>query len=183
MRAALPRIREASSFAVRASSQTLRAASAAIDSPWSFEGPSGLSYTSPLSQVHWRRVVLDEGHSVKNAGAECSQQAGRLLGRCRWLMSGTPFGTSLMDARGQTKFLAAAGLAGSFLFTELQRFMQSQGRCKDLAAASSQAAGRCPFSLVLDSSASVLLMIMAFAYISLASSLYFAYNSEPISNL
>ena len=34
------------------------------------------------------------------------------------LMSGTPFGTSLMDARGQTRFLGMIGLTGSFLWTE-----------------------------------------------------------------
>jgi SNF2 family DNA or RNA helicase len=63
-----------------------RSKAAALNAPWEFEGPSGLSYTSPLSQVHWRRIILDEGHSVKNQAAECSQQANKLLGRCRWLM-------------------------------------------------------------------------------------------------
>jgi SNF2 family DNA or RNA helicase len=95
-----------------------RSKTAAIFSPWSYEGPSGLGYGSPLGQVHWRRIFCDEGHNVKNAAAECSQQANKLLARCRYLMSGTPFGTSLMDTRGQTKFLGIVGFTGSFLFTE-----------------------------------------------------------------
>jgi len=119
-------------LSVESSQIAARSRAAALNAPWAFEGPQGLSYTSPLSQVHWRRVILDEGHSVKNASAECSQQANKLLARCRWLMSGTPFGTSLMDTRGQCRFLGMVGLTGSYLYTELDRFMLSQARYASL---------------------------------------------------
>lgn len=119
-----------------------RARSAALMTPWAYSGPCGLEYTSPLCQIHWRRIVLDEGnsttqqhtatqrtgtsmqhrstdslnslliwlffsllllsgHSIKNASSECSQQSNRLLARRRYLMSGTPCGTSLMDLKGE----------------------------------------------------------------------------------
>lgn len=77
-----------------------RSKSAAIAEPWAYEGPAGLCYSSPLMQVHWRRIILDESQSVKNAASECSQQASKLLGRCRYLMSGTPFGNSLQSDTG-----------------------------------------------------------------------------------
>jgi SNF2 family DNA or RNA helicase len=76
---------------------TTRAREAALMTPWSYAGSAGLEYSSPLGQVHWRRLVLDEGHSVKNAAAECSQQSTKILARCRYLMSGTP------DLKGQAK--------------------------------------------------------------------------------
>lgn len=110
----------------------MKSKEAAVKTPWAFEGPAGLSYTSPLGRVHWRRIVLDEGHSVKNASSECSQLASKLLAPCRYLMSGTPFGNSLLDLRGQLKFLGATGLCGQFVYTELTRFMMSQSRYKDL---------------------------------------------------
>ncbi len=41
-----------------------RSKNAALAAPWRFEGSAGLAYSSALGQVHWRRVILDEGHSV-----------------------------------------------------------------------------------------------------------------------
>jgi SNF2 family DNA or RNA helicase len=105
-----------------------RSKEAALMRPWDYYGPAGLEYSSPLGQVHWRRIVLDEGHSVKNARTESSHQANKLLGRCRYLMSGTPFGTSLMDLRGQTRFFGITGFAGTFLFNTLDRFLQSESQ-------------------------------------------------------
>jgi hypothetical protein len=61
----------------------------ALRTPWKYEGKAGFSYTTPLGQVHWRRVILDEGHSVKNQAAECSQQSNKLLGRNRWVRNHT----------------------------------------------------------------------------------------------
>lgn len=75
-------------LSVESSMLGTRARAAALMTPWEYCGSAGLEYTSPLGQVHWRRIVLDEGHSVKNAAAECSQQATKLLARCRYLMSG-----------------------------------------------------------------------------------------------
>lgn len=77
--------------------------------------------------------MLDESQAVKNAATEVSQQANKLLGRCRYLMSGTPFGNSLMDLRGQTRFLGLTGFGGTHLFNSLYRFMQSQRRYSELA--------------------------------------------------
>jgi hypothetical protein len=49
------------------------------------------------------------------------------------VQSGTPFGTSLMDTRGQCRFLGMVGLTGSYLFTELDRFSNNQMRYADMA--------------------------------------------------
>ena len=44
------------------SSQTnARSRAAALSAPWEYEGAAGLSYINPLAQVHWRRIILDEG--------------------------------------------------------------------------------------------------------------------------
>lgn len=43
-----------------------------------------------LSQMQWRRVVLDEGHTIRNAKTKAALAACKLNAQSRWVLSGTP---------------------------------------------------------------------------------------------
>jgi len=44
----------------------------------------------PLSKVNWRRVVLDEGHTIRNAKTKAAEAACTLNAESRWVLTGTP---------------------------------------------------------------------------------------------
>ncbi|KAJ1675062.1 hypothetical protein EV182_002013, partial [Spiromyces aspiralis] len=47
-------------------------------------------YLSPLLQVFWKRVIVDEGHSMSNRKANRALMAEKLLVERRWICTGTP---------------------------------------------------------------------------------------------
>ncbi|XP_029106153.1 helicase-like transcription factor isoform X2 [Scleropages formosus] len=53
--------------------------------------------SSPLQAVSWLRVVLDEGHIVRNPAALQSKAVLALTAERRWVLSGTPVQNSLKD--------------------------------------------------------------------------------------
>lgn len=53
--------------------------------------------TSPLHAVRWLRVVLDEGHVIRNPNAQQSKAVLALNSHRRWILSGTPIQNSLKD--------------------------------------------------------------------------------------
>ena len=44
----------------------------------------------PLAGVEWRRVVLDEGHIIRNAKTRAALSACSLKAQARWVLTGTP---------------------------------------------------------------------------------------------
>ncbi|XP_037341930.2 helicase-like transcription factor [Pungitius pungitius] len=52
---------------------------------------------SPLHGVKWLRVVLDEGHVVRNPNAQMSKAVLDLKAQRRWILSGTPIQNSVKD--------------------------------------------------------------------------------------
>lgn len=48
---------------------------------------SGMAH---LSKVDWRRVVLDEGHTIRNARTQTAVAACQLNAKSRWVLTGTP---------------------------------------------------------------------------------------------
>jgi SWI/SNF-related matrix-associated actin-dependent regulator of chromatin subfamily A3 len=44
----------------------------------------------PLSKAQWRRVVLDEGHTIRNAKTKAAEAACKLKAQSRWVLTGTP---------------------------------------------------------------------------------------------
>ena len=71
---------------------------------------------SPLHQIQWHRVVLDESHNIKSDKVGHSQACCALKSFHRWCATGTPFGTSLEDLRGQLAFLKMDPLSNPSLF-------------------------------------------------------------------
>jgi len=43
-----------------------------------------------LAKINWRRIVLDEGHTIRNAKTKASEAACKLEAQSRWVLSGTP---------------------------------------------------------------------------------------------
>ena len=52
---------------------------------------------SPLFQLYWRRIILDEAHAIKNRCSRQAQAAFQLRGFCRWCVTGTPLQNSVED--------------------------------------------------------------------------------------
>jgi SWI/SNF-related matrix-associated actin-dependent regulator of chromatin subfamily A3 len=51
---------------------------------------SDVATGGPLSTHSWRRVVLDEGHTIRNAKTKAAEAACKLKAQSRWVLTGTP---------------------------------------------------------------------------------------------
>ncbi|GAA5983297.1 hypothetical protein JCM10908_000229 [Rhodotorula pacifica] len=60
---------------------------------------------SVLHSIKWRRVVLDEGHLVKNPKAKMSRACAELKAERRWILTGTPILNSAADLGAMLCFL------------------------------------------------------------------------------
>ncbi|KAJ5908428.1 hypothetical protein N7495_001110 [Penicillium taxi] len=65
--------------------------------------------TGDLFSIHWRRVVLDEGHVIRNPRAQASLAASSLQAESRWTLTGTPIINTLLDLYSQVRFLKLSG--------------------------------------------------------------------------
>ncbi|XP_043926554.1 helicase-like transcription factor [Protopterus annectens] len=52
---------------------------------------------SPLHKVKWLRVILDEGHTIRNSNCLQTKAAINLMAQRRWVLTGTPIQNSLKD--------------------------------------------------------------------------------------
>ncbi|KAM7222701.1 putative SWI/SNF-related matrix-associated actin-dependent regulator of chromatin subfamily A member 3-like 1 [Rhypophila decipiens] len=62
-----------------------------------------------LSKVKWRRIVLDEGHTIRNAKTKAAQAACKLDAQSRWVLTGTPIVNNIKDFYSILKFLRITG--------------------------------------------------------------------------
>ncbi|KAK2801721.1 hypothetical protein FQN50_007636 [Emmonsiellopsis sp. PD_5] len=62
-----------------------------------------------LFSVHWRRVVLDEGHSIRTPRTKAARAVYNLKADSRWSLTGTPIVNNLKDLYSQVKFLGISG--------------------------------------------------------------------------
>ncbi|GAA6017503.1 hypothetical protein JCM8202_005709 [Rhodotorula sphaerocarpa] len=60
---------------------------------------------SVLHAIKWRRVVLDEGHLVKNPKSKMSRACADLKAERRWILTGTPILNSAADLGSMLSFL------------------------------------------------------------------------------
>ncbi|KAL1968966.1 hypothetical protein VTN77DRAFT_800 [Rasamsonia byssochlamydoides] len=65
--------------------------------------------TKGLYSIHWRRVVLDEGHTIRNPRSKGALAACNLRADSRWTLTGTPIINSLRDLYSQIRFLRLSG--------------------------------------------------------------------------
>ncbi|PWY73360.1 SNF2 family helicase [Aspergillus eucalypticola CBS 122712] len=62
-----------------------------------------------LFSIHWRRVVLDEGHTIRNPRSKGALAACNLRAGSRWTLTGTPIVNTLKDLYSQVRFLRLTG--------------------------------------------------------------------------
>lgn len=62
-----------------------------------------------LFSTTWRRVVLDEGHNIRNPKSKMAKAACALLAETRWILTGTPIVNSLKDLGSHVRFLRLTG--------------------------------------------------------------------------
>ena len=62
--------------------------------------------TGPLQKVKWDRVILDEGHEIRNAKSQMHKGCMMIRADIRWVVTGTPVFNSMRD------FVALAGFVG-----------------------------------------------------------------------
>jgi len=60
----------------------------------------------PLHRIDWNRIVMDEGHEIRNPKSKSFLSAKSLTANIRWIVSGTPIFNSMRD------FVALASLIG-----------------------------------------------------------------------
>ena len=62
-----------------------------------------------LFSLTWRRIVLDEGHNIRNHKTKMAIAACTLEAQSRWVLTGTPIINTLKDLFSQVKFLRMSG--------------------------------------------------------------------------
>ncbi|KAL9104261.1 MAG: hypothetical protein Q9163_000757 [Psora crenata] len=62
-----------------------------------------------LFSMNWRRIILDEGHSIRNPQTKAALAASMLLGQSRWVLTGTPIINNLRDLYSLIRFVRLTG--------------------------------------------------------------------------
>lgn len=62
-----------------------------------------------LYSMKWRRVVLDEGHIIRNPQSKGAAAVYALVARSRWALTGTPIVNSLKDLYSLLRFIGVTG--------------------------------------------------------------------------
>ena len=70
-----------------------------------FSGRSSKGTVSPLRQLRWFRVILDEAHTIRESRAAQSQAIFNLGSQRRWCLTGTPIQNRIDDLGSLTRFL------------------------------------------------------------------------------
>ncbi|KAA8647616.1 hypothetical protein EYZ11_003227 [Aspergillus tanneri] len=62
-----------------------------------------------IFSVHWRRIVLDEGHTIRNPRSKGFLAACNVRADSRWSLTGTPIVNTLKDLYSQVRYLGLSG--------------------------------------------------------------------------
>jgi SWI/SNF-related matrix-associated actin-dependent regulator of chromatin subfamily A3 len=76
--------------------------------------PAPVQRKSGLFSINWRRIILDEGHIIRNPSTKKAVAACNLLAKSRWVLTGTPVINNLKDLYSIVKFLRLSGGLDSY---------------------------------------------------------------------
>lgn len=85
-----------------------------VSSDWYSQKSTALPRKSGPFSITWRRVILDEGHNIRNPKAKKTIAVSNLLAQSRWSLTGTPIINNLKDLFSQVRFLRLSGGLDSF---------------------------------------------------------------------
>ncbi|XP_059159117.1 helicase-like transcription factor [Physella acuta] len=74
---------------------------------------------SPLHQIQWLRIVLDEGHTIRNPAAQQTKAIFQLNSIRRWVLTGTPIQNSLKDLWSLINFLQVKPFTEKKIWNEI----------------------------------------------------------------
>jgi SWI/SNF-related matrix-associated actin-dependent regulator of chromatin subfamily A3 len=77
--------------------------------PRGVKTPEKVPRKDGLFSTNWARVVLDEGHTIRNHATKSAVAATALLTKARWILSGTPIVNTIKDLYSMLKFLGITG--------------------------------------------------------------------------
>lgn len=75
----------------------------------SSKAPERKLRSSGLYSVEWRRVILDEGHTIRNCASKGFAAVCALIAQSRWSLTGTPIVNTLKDLYSQLRFIGITG--------------------------------------------------------------------------
>ncbi|KAF7969408.1 hypothetical protein HWV62_27403 [Athelia sp. TMB] len=61
--------------------------------------------TSPLHEINWKRIVLDEAHNIKERSTNTAKAAFELQSKYKWCLSGTPLQNRVGELYSLVRFL------------------------------------------------------------------------------
>ncbi|XP_063696504.1 uncharacterized protein LOC134827673 [Culicoides brevitarsis] len=70
-----------------------------------------------MYKVYWKRIVLDEGHFVRNSESQQCEAICALQGKMRWILTGTPVHNRVDDVFSYLKFLKCTPFDEKRIFT------------------------------------------------------------------
>jgi SWI/SNF-related matrix-associated actin-dependent regulator of chromatin subfamily A3 len=85
-----------------------------VSSEWYSQKSATLLRKSGVYSVKWRRIILDEGHSIRNPKAKRSIAVSNLMAQSRWALTGTPIINNLKDLYSLIRFIRLSGGLDSF---------------------------------------------------------------------
>lgn len=71
--------------------------------------PPSVPRPQGLFSVNWRRVILDEGHIIRNPQTKSALAALNLMAQSRWVLTGTPIINNLKDLFSLVRFIGLTG--------------------------------------------------------------------------
>src|SRR5271155_10796 len=82
--------------------------------PYGTTKPAKVPSQKGLFSTTFRRIVLDEGHQIRNPKAKMSQAACAIMATSRWVLTGTPIVNTLKDLYSHVKFIRLTGGLSEF---------------------------------------------------------------------
>ncbi|KHN12164.1 Putative SWI/SNF-related matrix-associated actin-dependent regulator of chromatin subfamily A member 3-like 1, partial [Glycine soja] len=86
----------------------------------------------PAKNMYWRRIVLDEAHTIKNFNALQSLAVSKLNAQCRWAVTGTPIQSGCIDLFSIMVFLRFQPFSVRQQWRELVQRSLNKGKDKGL---------------------------------------------------